>query len=116
MKKLILGFIFTLAACSSYQKQNITPSDFIGQNQSFLFEYYGAPDSVYHMTALKHVWVYQKTNLSPVKNPYTNEFLYQGWQEPQYGLPEVPNTYDCTYYFTIENAIVTNYSFNGDDC
>jgi len=117
MKKYILYVVLYLSACVVSNQINVpTPNDFIGQNQSALLSYYGSPDSLYNITPSKSVWVYQKTNLAPKQNPYKNEFLYQGWQNPSYGLPEVQTSYSCTLYFTIENTVITNYSFNGDDC
>lgn len=115
MKKMVLFLVLALTACAS-SKKGLKPSDFIGQSEQILFESYGTPDSVYNITPDTYVWAYLKKNPIPKQNPYTSEFLYQGWQNPQYGIPEVQTTYYCTYYFTIRNAIVTNYSFNGDDC
>lgn len=117
MKKTVLFLVLALTACAlSHQNVSFNPADFIGQSEQTLFESYGAPDSVYNITPDTYVWTYLQKNPTPKQNPYTSEFLYQGWQEPQYGLPQVQTTYYCTYYFTIRNTIVTNYSFNGDDC
>ena len=117
MKKMILFLSLFLAACTASDTNNkTTPTDFIGQNEDTLLALYGAPDSVYDITPSKYVWAYKNSFFAPKQNPYPNIFSYQGWQGPRYGTPEVRPTYYCTYFFTIENGVVTNYSFNGDDC
>ena len=118
MKKLILWTVLFLGACTfaNRNSDNFMPSSFIGQSEYTLFDVYGTPQSVYNITPTQYVLTYPQTNLSPRANPYTNEFAYKNNPGPLYGVQEVPTVYDCTFYFTVENGIVVNYSFNGDDC
>jgi hypothetical protein len=118
MKNFILLTILFLGACQTANRNadNFLPSNFIGQSENTLIEVYGTPQSVYNITPSRYVFTYPQTNLSPQTNPYTNEFSYKNNPGPLYGVRQVQTVYDCTYYFTVENGIVVNYSFNGDDC
>lgn len=116
MKHFILSLVLFLTACASSPSYEQKLEKWIGQSEYALFNAWGYPNRTFAIDSSKYVWIYNKTNLTPHHNLYRDTFLYKGWHNPQYGLQEVPNTYGCQTYFTLQNAVVVNFSFNGDDC
>ena len=116
MKYFILVLVLFLTACFSSQTYEQKLQKWIGQSEYDLFNAWGYPSQTFAIDSSRYVWVYSKTNLTPHQNLYHDSFLYNGWHNPKYGIQQVPNTYYCKTYFTIENATVVNFSFIGDDC
>lgn len=116
MKHFILSLALFLNACISSPNYEQKLQKWLGQSEYALFNAWGYPSQTFFIDSSKYVWVYNKTNLMPHQNLYHGSFLYQGWSNPKYGIQQVPNTYYCQTYFTLEKATVIDFSFNGDDC
>ena len=57
---------------------------------------------------------YYSAPLNGQGNAYSNNFNYGAMN--QGFTAQNSNNYYCTTSFTIQNDVVINYSFNGDDC
>jgi len=121
MKKIIF-FMLLLCGCASKTIwSGIAYSDelkkYVGQNEISLYQEWGAPDNVIAISPYNKVVSYTEYYAEPQGGqilPYAQNIDYkamnQGFTAQNF------NNYYCTTSFTIQNGIVTNYSFNGDDC
>ena len=91
--------------------------NYVGQSEMNLYQNWGAPDNVLQISPYSKVVSYTEYYSSPQGGQvpaYANDFNYSAmWQGY---TTENPNDYYCTTSFTIQGGMVTNYSFNGDDC
>lgn len=118
----LLILTFLIGAC---QTGGLTYGDtlrpWIGQPEGLLQQSWGIPHDVFYVTPNEKVVTYLEFSTKPLNGdsePYRNEVYYPAIATPDYGFPDYPlNTnYYCKTTFTIINGIVSNYSFNGDDC
>lgn len=90
-----------------------------GQTREALFHKWGYPDRQFAIDRNTYVVTYLRISGKPAGNadePYRNSLNYGGMPQIRYGKSQIPAVYYCKTNFTITNGIVTDYSFNGDDC
>lgn len=122
MKKLALAALILLAACrSSMPTYAETLQPWIGQSEEKLLQAWGAPHRVLYLTQQQKVWIFLEVSSKAIdgrNNPYSDEVYYPAVAMPDFGFPSQPQytVHYCKTLFTITNDIVTNFSFNGDDC
>lgn len=119
----LLGLLFLVTACASAsQNYNKQLQKWVGTTQQDLLNNWGEPDNVFYLTPRKFVITYVKVEQKPIDGntkPYAGtEIYYAPIEVPSYGYPSNGsyNTYYCKTSFTITDNIVTDYTFNGDDC
>lgn len=122
MTKIIL-ILLMLSGCSgrhvlwdssAYSRQL---DGYVGQSEASLYSQWGSPDNVVSISPYNKVVSYTEYYSVPLggqTQPYTDDLNYTAMN--QGFTAENTNNYYCTTSFTIQNGIVTNYSFNGDDC
>ena len=125
MKKLAFYAFLTIlpGACTT---DNMTYGDtlqpWIGQSEERLQQSWGLPRSEFYVTPDTKVVTYLEFSSRPIDGntkPYAGyEVHYPAIATPDFGFPNQPqySDYYCKTNFTITNGIVSNYSFNGDDC
>ncbi len=125
MKKFLYpGVCFLIAAgCAT---ERITYADtlrpWIGQTETRLQQSWGIPHTVYHLTPQTKIVTYLEISGRPRNGdtrPYAGyEVHYAAIETPDFGFPSQSesNDYYCQTTFTITDGIVSNFSFNGDDC
>ncbi|MBQ7284942.1 MAG: hypothetical protein IJW72_01640 [Alphaproteobacteria bacterium] len=114
-------FLFLTSCQGSTLNYGSTLQPWIGQSQERLQQAWGLPHDVYYITPEQKVWTYLEVSseaLNGADNPYSNEVYYPAISMPDFGFPSQPQytQHYCKTLFTITNYIVTDYSFNGDDC
>lgn len=121
-KTLLAAALLALVSCKSAEPgYGSTLRPWLGQSQEKLQQAWGLPHDVFYITPERKVWTYLEVSskaLNGVENPYTNEVYYPAIAMPDFGFPSQPQytVHYCKTLFTITNYIVTDYSFNGDDC
>lgn len=127
LNKLILAlFLLFVGACSSMNSSNYENElqNWIGQSEYRLYQAWGTPANVVYITPNKKVVTYVKTFAKGNNTLYENQLYYQGmgnndslWDQ-LFGPPaqQQSNWYYCNTSFVIQNGVVINYNFNGDDC
>ena len=119
---LIPVFMFLAAACQTNGlSYGDTLQPWIGQSEERLQQSWGIPHNVFYVTPNEKVVTYLQFSSHPRNgetDPYRNEVYYPAIATPDFGFPSQPayTSYYCKTSFTIINGIVSNYSFNGDDC
>lgn len=93
----------------------------VGQPEVELYQQWGSPDNVFYLTPDEKVVTFMQVDNGPIAgktNPYTGEVYYPAITTPNYDYPTNAESqmYYCRTSFTITNGVVTDYSFNGDDC
>ena len=117
----VLALMFLTAACQSSLSYGETLRPWIGQSEERLQQSWGLPHNVFYITPNEKVVTYLQFSTRPRNgetDPYRNEVYYPAIATPDFGFPNQPkySNYYCKTSFTIINGIVSNYSFNGDDC
>ena len=93
----------------------------MGVSESVLVADWGMPDNVQTITPNEQIYTYMQIDNTAINDdpePYAGQIAY-GEFGMNPNLPPNPNpanSYYCQTTFTINNGIVTNFSFNGDDC
>lgn len=125
MKKSILFFFMTLAACATTGDYQQELQQWIGASQSELYQTWGEPDSQFSITEETQIVTYIHIDNKAIggnTTPYAGiEVAYQAIETPDYGddlsnNDENSNFYYCKTSFTITNGQVVDFTFNGDDC
>ncbi len=121
MKKFILTLSIFVSACVSGKNDNynLTLNQWLNQSEYKLVFDWGEPDNIINIGANSYVYVYEKISDTPFnyeRYPYKNELNYQALAGVKYGKSQIEQIYYCKTMFTIENNVVTDYSFIGDDC
>lgn len=122
MSKIIL-ILLLLSGCGHYQSlwsnsaYSRSLQSYIGQSEINLYEKWGSPDDVLNISPGNKVVSYTdyySSALGGQTQAYSNNFNYSAMNAGL--MSQNTNNYYCTTSFTIQDGIVTNYSFNGDDC
>lgn len=119
MKKIMLSALICISACTFNSNYNMTLNQWLNHSEYELISEWGEPDKIIYIDANSYVYVYEKISDVPFdneRNPYQNELNYQALGGIKYGESQIEQIYYCKTLFTIENNIVTDYSFIGDDC
>ena len=129
MKKLVFGFVMLvlLTACQLFGGSENSYSNYLqkwmGKSEYQLYQSWGRPANVFYVSPYEKILTYITTNSSGSNSPYGNEVYYEGmgeehWWDSIFGPPEAkqPQIYYCKTSFTVQNGIIVNLSFNGDDC
>lgn len=127
LNKFVLAlFLLFVGACSSVNSSGYGNElqNWIGQSEYRLYQTWGAPANVVYIAPNKKVITYVKTSAKGSNTPYENQLYYQGmgnndslWDK-LFGPPaqQQANWYYCNTSFVIQNGVIINYNFNGDNC
>ncbi len=121
MRKFWL-LILLLAGCQTNGgSYSDTLQSWVGQSEERLLQSWGMPQNVLYVTPQEKVLTYVQFSNQPRgdnPNPYPDEVYYPAIATPDFGFPDQPlySSYYCKTLFTVTGNIVTDYSFNGDDC
>lgn len=115
---LVLLCAFILTACSSTPGYNEQLESWVGVSEEHLVDNWGMPDSTFTLDADTRVLTYVEYDEEGDREVYSEQIYYpaisgQNFPGPN---PDRENIEYCKISFTIDNSIVTNYNFNGDDC
>ncbi|MFI3242181.1 MAG: hypothetical protein R3Y43_06405 [Alphaproteobacteria bacterium] len=118
MKKMIALFVLFLASCvhqPSYEEQIAV---WQGQNVEYLYNEWGMPETTQPLANGGMLLVYTQTQEQTVPQQVSIEQEVSGNAPSFAGSPffNTQNTYFCSTTFTVENGIITGYSFEGDNC
>ena len=119
MTKIIL-ILLLLGGCSARWNSYNYSRDlqkYIGESEMVLYEQWGAPDNVMRISYNDKVVSYTNYYSAPLggqRQAYAYGLNYGAMN--QGFTAQNSNNYYCTTSFTVQDGIVTNYSFNGDDC
>ena len=123
MKKIVLILMIALCSCvnatvDNGYNQNL--AQWMGKPQWLLFKRWGTPDEQFSVDAGTYVVSYTKIYKASAWNrskiyakELSSEVMGIG---PGYGTSQQPQIYYCKTSFTLQNGIVTDYGFNGDNC
>lgn len=121
MKKIsVIYAILALTACQSMSgNYGESLQSWIGRSEMSLEQAWGYPQNTFYVTPDEKVLTYVRySRHQSGYEPYQNEIYYPAIATPNFGFPAQPeySNYYCKTSFTIINGVVSNYSFNGDDC
>lgn len=124
MKKIgiILSAFASLSACAvqpTAARYEDELSAWIGQSEENLYAEWGYPNVTYSIGPNSFIATYIKQYSKPIagdNEPYADEMTYSAMEVPSYGLPSQQGIYYCKTSFVINDGIVSDYNFNGDDC
>ena len=123
MPKIVrIIFFLVLAACAGRKMTYAeTLEPWLGQSEERLQQSWGYPYKTFYLTPSRKIITYLKFSTRPIDGdtePYSYEVWYPAISIPDFGFPNQPQSSDyyCKTSFTIQNGIVIDYSFNGDDC
>ncbi len=123
MKKRYLIICALLSACSAHTRPySDTLEMWVGQPEYVLQQTWGAPNNEFYVTPEEKVVTYISYSNQAVdgnKEPYAGyEVYYPAISTQNFGFPNdsSDNFYYCKTSFTIQNGVIVDYSFNGDDC
>lgn len=94
-------------------------SGWLGKTANQLYADWGTPDQMLPIGYNTVLASYYSSESQPIDNdfePYESEMSYTAMSQSNFGLPTAPPLFYCKTSFTISNGIVTDYTFNGDDC
>lgn len=94
-------------------------SEYTGWTENDLFEAWGYPNSQFYFAPNAKEVSYTKEFDGPQNNQvpvYQEQVDYEAINQDDVGQNPNEGVYYCKTSFTIENGIVTNYTFSGDDC
>ena len=114
---LILAGCRNIGYASAEYNQKL--SGWLGKTVNELYADWGIPDQVLPVDGNRVVVSYYSSESHPLDDdyePYESEISYDAMAQSNFGLPPNPPLFYCQTSFTINNGIVTDYSFNGDDC
>lgn len=125
-KGLWLMLLMLISACVSVDNESYSSylQQWVGQTEYRLYNTWGLPDKMFYLTPDKKLVTYLSVYSHGNKYPYTDELHYDGmgnngglWSR-FFGPPaeQQADIYYCKTSFVIQNAVVTNYNFNGDNC
>lgn len=130
MQKLVtLLSVCGVAACSNINGVNSTNylselQRWVGRSEQQLYTSWGEPAEVIYVTPEEKVVTYITTSSNGTPEPYENQFYYQGiagddFADSLFSGPineEQFGPYYCKTSFVIQDSIIINYNFNGDNC
>ena len=106
-----------ISYAQSKYAQKLQP--WIGRNAYSLYEQWGTPATTQNIGSNTYLITYYQSESQPIDDdfqPYVGEMSYDAMTVPNDGLPTPPPLFYCQTSFTIQNNIIIDYSFNGDDC
>ena len=119
----MLVAIFLTSCSSSTPTYQSAMQQWVGSSSETLYEYWGTPSSEIYLSPYTKVVTFTKTQAQPINGntePYAGiEVAYQAIDGENYGSylsNNDSNDYYCQTTFTITNNVITDYTFNGDDC
>ena len=117
----MLLLVLLLVGCTSVNSTNYENSlqSMMGVSPEVLVHVWGEPDNVEYITSDEQIFTYLKDSNSPVggeTQPYGGEFYYPAVEQQSFAPEQPDNFYYCKTNFIINNGVVVNYNFNGDDC
>lgn len=127
-KLMMILVVLGCAACNSIGSQSSYSAElqqWVGRSEYQLYNAWGQPANTFYVTPYEKVVTYVTSSSSGEINPYSQQLYYQGmgeddsWWDKMFGVPgadKQPKIYYCKTSFTIQNAVIVNYNFNGDDC
>ena len=118
MIKLLL-ILLLLAGCATPDNSDFSArlDEMVGNNQMTLVEQWGQPDNTVTIDASTQVYTYVLQSSTGPNNPYPGQVAYSAIDSNN--LPPNPNAdpiYYCNISFTLQNGLISSYSFNGDNC
>ena len=125
MKKLLYWMtgLLIITGCQnigySSAQYNKKLSQWMGKSAAELYADWGTPDQILPLDASTVQVSYYSSESQPIDNdfqPYESEIAYGAMEQSDFGLPTAPPLFYCKTSFTISNGIITDYTFNGDDC
>lgn len=123
MKKILSAFLLLgLASCVNQPtaaRYEDALSAWIGQSEEALYSEWGYPNTTYSVGPDSFIATYIQSYNEPIDGdtePYAADMTYSAMRVPSYGLPTPQGVYYCKTSFIINNGIVSDYNFNGDDC
>ncbi len=118
----VVIILFMLSGCFS-KTGNYASSlqNWVGQPEYVLYQSWGQPENTFYLSGAEKEVTYINASQKAIdgdKEPYSGyEVYYPAISTPDFGFPDTTeNYYYCKTSFTIQNGIITDYSFNGDDC
>lgn len=119
MRILILTML--LSACVAAPSYDSQLQPWVGLSQETLFESWGFPDNHIDMGSNTTELTYVKENRGGMSNSadtYSSQMDYQAMEVPSYSgpNPDEQTVSYCKISFIVQNGIINNYNFNGDDC
>lgn len=118
---MILLFVLFLAGCVGTGDYNETLQNWVGISEENLYYHWGNPANVTYIAPHEKLVTYFQGETVPLDGntePYQGyEVNYQAVETPNYDAPGVASdNYFCRTTFTVSNGIITNFTFEGDDC
>lgn len=115
---LVLLCAFILTACSSTPNYDEQLETWVGVSEEHLVDNWGMPENAYMVDADTKVITYIKNDGEGDRNAYPNLIDYPAIAEQNFPGPDPDrqNVEYCKISFTVEDNVITDYTYNGDDC
>lgn len=114
---LLLSGCHNVGYASSEYNQKL--NGWLGKSSAELYADWGTPYQILPLGNNAVEVSYYSSESSPIDNnfaPYADEMSYDAMTQPNFGLPTPPPLFYCKTSFTVVDGVVTDYTFNGDDC
>ena len=123
MKKILYILFLLICGCTTTTENdsyNQKLAIWLGKPQEMLYKYWGEPDEQFIIDADTYEVEYSKVYKYPSFNreevyarELSDEIMDIG---PEYGQSQEAAIYYCKTNFTIQDGVVVDYGFNGDNC
>ena len=126
MQKILwaLAGLVVLAGCRSYYPSNMAYqqklSGWVGKSVEELYNVWGFPPQTTPLDNNKFMVTYFYSADAPIDDdyePYAGQLSYNAMAVPTFGLlPATSPLYYCQTSFIVQNDVVVDFNFSGDDC
>lgn len=119
-KYFISASLFVLVSCASTEKYEAKLNTWIGKTEDSLVTSWGIPENSYQVNENKKLISYSRAQsvFIPGTAPtYQTNFIGNTAYTNSYGGSNSQTLhFSCNTTFTIENSIISSYTYKGNDC
>lgn len=113
---IVIGFLFILTGCVSKQEHEYILSSWFGSTEKQLVDAWGVPTSFYELDGKRYL-TYTKSSQSLVGGTSPTTFYdYYGNAYTSPGSPPILVTSNCTIIMVVENGLISEWKYEGNNC
>jgi len=116
---LIVGIIFVVSACATAEKYEAILDTWVGSSENALVDSWGVPDQVYENNGVKYLtYAKSRSGYIPGTAPtYQTQVIGNTAYTSSYGGSSgFAYTRQCKTTFSIVNARISKWRYEGNDC
>ncbi len=115
------AFLLLCACAATSDNYGRKLQNYVGAPESVLISDWGIPDNVQTIVPGEQLYTYVQVDNGAIggnRDPYAGQVAYGefGMNPDLPANPNPSNDFYCQTTFTLQNGIVVDFGFNGDDC